>query len=100
MKTKNSISILLALLLNVTVFFSQESNLESIASKYQSSFKENNQGVGILVKRDDEVYTTSIGTHNLTEHSVFNIGSATKTFTAILILQEVEKGNINYRYIS
>jgi D-alanyl-D-alanine carboxypeptidase len=95
MKTKNSISILLALLLNVTVFFSQESNLESIASKYQSSFKENNQGVGILVKRDDEVYTTSIGTHNLTEHSVFNIGSATKTFTAILILQEVEKGNIN-----
>ncbi|MFD0798420.1 serine hydrolase domain-containing protein [Maribacter chungangensis] len=94
MKTKNSISIFLALLLNVTVFFSQESNLESIALKYQSSFEENNQGVGILVKRDNQVYTTSIGNHNLTERSVFNIGSATKTFTAILILQEVEKGNI------
>jgi len=95
MKTKNSITFLLALLLNVTVFFSQESSLESLVAKYQSSFEENNQGAGVLVKRDNQVYTTSIGNHNLTEHSVFNIGSATKTFTSILILQEVEKGNIS-----
>lgn len=94
MKTKNSISILFALLLNITVIFSQESNLESLVTKYQSSFTENNQGVGILVKRDNQFYTASIGNHKLTEHSVFNIGSATKTFTAILILQEVEKGNL------
>ncbi|MFK7813361.1 MAG: serine hydrolase domain-containing protein [Maribacter sp.] len=95
MKTKNSISILLALILNVTVFFSQETNLESIETKYQSSFKENNQGASILIKRDGQIYTTSIGAYNLNEHSVFNIGSATKTFTSILILQEVEKGSIS-----
>lgn len=95
MKTKNSISILLALMINVTVIFSQESNLESIVAKYQNSFEEDNQGVAIFTKRDGKVYTASIGNHNLNEHSVFNIGSATKTFTSILILQEVEKGNIS-----
>tara|TARA_R110002051_G_scaffold324635_1_gene422852 strand:+ start:44844 stop:46187 length:1344 start_codon:yes stop_codon:yes gene_type:complete len=94
MKTKNSISILLALLLYITVIFSQEPNLESLVTKYQSSFTENNQGAGILVKRDGQVYTASIGNHSLNEHNVFNIGSATKTFTSILILQEVEKGNL------
>lgn len=94
MKTKNSISILLALLLNITVIFSQEPDLESLVIKYQSSFTENNQGAGILVKRDGKIYTASIGNHSLNEHSVFNIGSATKTFTSILILQELENGNL------
>lgn len=95
MKTKISISIILAVLLHVTVLFSQETTLEPIVAKYQSSFIEKNQGVSILTKRDGQVYTASIGNHNLNEHSVFNIGSATKTFTSILILQEVEKGNIS-----
>lgn len=94
MKTTNSIRIILALLLNVTVVFSQQTDLSSIVDKYQNSLIDKNLGIGLLAKKDGVIYTASVGSHNLNENSVFNIGSATKTMTSILVLQEVEKGNL------
>jgi CubicO group peptidase (beta-lactamase class C family) len=94
MKTTNSISILLAFLLNVTIAFSQQTDLSSIVDKYQNSLIDKNLGIGLLTKKDGVIYTASAGSHNLNENSVFNIGSATKTMTSILVLQEVEKGNL------
>ncbi|WP_350284355.1 serine hydrolase domain-containing protein [uncultured Croceitalea sp.] len=94
MKTLNPFLIIVILLFNVFVTFGQENPLSVIIEKYDASFKEKNQGVSLLIKKDGQTHTTSIGAHSLNEHSVFNIGSTTKTFTAILLLQEVEKGNL------
>ena len=94
MKSLNPFLIIALLLFNVFVTLSQEKPLATIVDKYDASFKEKNQGISLLIKKDGQTHTTSIGAHKLNEHNVFNIGSTTKTFTAILLLQEVEKGNI------
>jgi CubicO group peptidase (beta-lactamase class C family) len=74
--------------------YSQQNKLDPIQEKYNSILKEKNKGIAILVKKDNNIEKVSLGNYNLTEHNVFSIGSATKTFTAILILQEMEKGNL------
>lgn len=71
------------------------SELSLIQKKYNTTLTEQNKGIGLLVKKNGRINTSGLGNYNLNEHSVFNIGSATKTFTAILILQEVEKGNLS-----
>ncbi len=71
-----------------------QQNLESIMNLYDFELKQVNKGVSILIKKNGLIETVGIGNFNLSEKSVFNIGSATKTFTAILILQEEEKGTI------
>lgn len=68
--------------------------LNTITKKYNSYVTELNQGIGVLVQKDGIIETSTIGKGNFNEHTVFNIGSATKKMTAILILQEVEKGNL------
>ena len=73
---------------------SQASDLDIFSKKYNSILKEQNKGIAILVKKNNKIESTSLGNFNLSENSVFNIGSATKTFTAILIMQELEKGNL------
>ncbi len=93
MKTLKQITLAFCLLIQ-GIAFSQDKNLDIIKEKYDATLIAQNKGVSILVKKDNNISTTSLGNFNLTEHSVFNIGSATKTFTAILLMQEVEKGTI------
>ncbi|EZH75685.1 hypothetical protein ATO12_02530 [Aquimarina atlantica] len=93
MKTLQHI-IIAVLILVQSISFSQESKLNSIKEKFNSLVKEQNKGVAILIKKNNQIKTLSLGNFSLNENNVFNIGSATKTFTAILILQEVEKGNL------
>ncbi|WP_111707698.1 serine hydrolase domain-containing protein [Lutibacter citreus] len=86
---------LLVFVLIQSIGFSQTNNLEIISNKYNASLQEENKGIAVLVKKNNQINTISFGNFNLSENKVFNIGSATKTFTAILILQEVEKGNMS-----
>jgi len=86
--------ILLVFVLIQSIGYSQTNNFEIVSKKYNSLLKEQNKGIAILIKKDNKIEKASLGHFNLTEHSVFNIGSGTKTFTAILVLQEMEKGTL------
>lgn len=92
MKTLKWICILTFFMLH-QLFFGQQS-LQKITNKYTPYVKELNQGIGVLVQKNGQIETASIGAYNFNANTVFNIGSATKKITAILILQEVEKGTI------
>ncbi|PQB06896.1 hypothetical protein BST83_06825 [Polaribacter filamentus] len=93
MKTLQHITIVLLLLIQ-SVSFAQENKLDIIKQKFDPLLKEQNKGIAILIKKDNQIKTLSLGNFNLNENHVFNIGSATKTFTAILFLQELEKGHL------
>ena len=93
MKTLQQITVIIILCIQ-SIGFSQEKALETIEKKYTTLLKEQHKGVGVLVKKNNKTHTFSMGNFELSEDKVFNIGSATKTFTAILLLQEVEKGNL------
>ncbi|WP_103867444.1 serine hydrolase [Aquimarina sp. I32.4] len=93
MKTLQQFTIL-AFLLVQCISFGQENRLETIKQKFDPLLKEQNKGVALLIKKDNEIKTKSLGNFDLNKNHVFNIGSATKTFTAILFLQEIEKGNL------
>ena len=86
--------IVLALVLAQQLAFSQ-GKLVNITDKYTPYVSELNQGIGILIQLDGENQLASIGNYDFNEHTVFNIGSATKKMTAILLLQEVEKQRIS-----
>ncbi len=93
MKTLKQITIVLFLAI-FSLGFAQENSLTTLKSKYDNLLKEQPEGVAVLIKKENKNYTVSLGNSNLDADKVFNIGSATKTFTAILIMQEVEKGNL------
>ncbi len=93
MKILQLLTLLVCVLIQ-DIGYSQANNFEIVSEKYNSLLKEQNKGVAILIKKDNKIEKASLGHFNLTEHSVFNIGSGTKTFTAILVLQEMEKGNL------
>lgn len=95
MKTLQKITLLACILIQ-SIGFSQtnKNDLDVFSKKYDSSLIEENKGVAILIKKGNNIITASLGNFNLTQDNVFNIGSATKTFTSILILQELEKGNL------
>lgn len=67
------------------------------------NFSNNNDSVGILVlmRKNDSVYTYSSGYSDfenkleMNENNLFEIGSATKIFTAIAILQLIEDGKLS-----
>jgi len=94
MKTLQSTLMLFILMSFAFISSAQDVSLNTIKLKYDSSLLEKQQGLAILTKKEGQIETISMGAHHLTKTSVFNIGSATKTFTAILILQEMEKGNL------
>lgn len=90
-----NISVLLMAIFCITVQCLCAQNLSSLTHKYEAYFDKPGQGIGILVKRKGEIEFSSIGDIGLSAESVFNIGSATKKLTAILLLQEVDKGNLS-----
>jgi len=93
MKTLKQLTIF-TFMLFVSIGFSQEKSLQTIQKKYNTILQEQNKGVGVLIKKNNKISTLQLGNHQLTSETVFNIGSATKTFTAILFLQEAEKGTL------
>ncbi|MGB2684827.1 MAG: serine hydrolase domain-containing protein [Olleya sp.] len=93
MKTLQQLTLLLFVLIQ-SMSFAQEDKLDLISQKFNPLLTQQNKGVAILIKKDNEINTLSLGNFNLHENHVFNIGSASKTFTAILLLQEVEKGKV------
>ena len=93
MKTLQQLTLLLFVLIQ-SMSFAQEDKLDLIDQKFNPLLTQQNKGVAILIKKDNEINALSLGNFNLQENHVFNIGSASKTFTAILLLQEVEKGKV------
>lgn len=91
------IKLLITGVVSVILSFSakaQETSLKNIAAKYERYYAPENIKVGILVKKGQHYESERIGFPEDNTNKVFNIGSATKTFTAVLILQEMEKGNL------
>jgi len=86
--------LVLTLFLIIKPLAGQSNDLSRITKKYNPYLTELNVGISILVKKDGQVISERIGTYNFNEHTVFNIGSATKKITALLILQEQERGNL------
>jgi len=82
------------LILTSIIIFAQKSELEDIKIKYESYYKASNIKMGILLKRDSTYFKVRLNFPKNNENNVFNIASATKTFTAVLVLQEIEKGNL------
>lgn len=93
MKTAQKLTIVYFILLQF-IAFGQENKLQLVKQKFDPLLKNQNKGIAILIKKENQLNTLSLGNFDLNEKHVFNIGSATKTFTAILILQEIEKGNL------
>jgi len=75
--------------------------LVSILDKYRDSLKSNNYGLVALIRKKGKVEKYAIGfsdsEHKMTTDKIFNIGSLTKMFTAVLIMQEVKKGNLDLK---
>ncbi|GAA3510785.1 hypothetical protein GCM10022393_25480 [Aquimarina addita] len=90
---KSLTSIVYSLLFVITSA-SYAQSLQNQLDKYNPYLEELHQGIGILIHKNGETTTANIGNYNFNQHTVFNIGSATKKMTAILILKEVEKGTL------
>ena len=90
------------LLFSFIIFFSNiyfgQNILEKTMNKYSDSLKSKNYGMVGFYKTNNKIQRFAVGysapSEKMTEDKVFNIGSLTKTFTAVLILQEEEKGNL------
>lgn len=71
---------------------------QSILNIYSDSVQENKYGIVNLIKHRGKVYKSQIGwaseTEKMTSDKIFNIGSLTKMFTSVLILQEIETGKL------
>lgn len=91
------IYIFLTTILLINILYGQ-GILEQKMKVYEDSVNIKNYGMVGLFKNAKGIEKFAIGkssiNEKMTENQVFNIGSLTKTFTAVLILQEVEKGNL------
>ena len=76
----------------------EKNKFQEIMNIYSDSLKSKKYGIVNLTKTKTKIFTSQIGWSSLTEKmtsdKVFNIGSLTKMFTSILVLQEIEKGNL------
>lgn len=72
--------------------------LENILDVYKDSVTLKNYGIAVYLKHNNEIAKYAVGVADdgiaMTADKVFNIASLTKTFTAVLVLQEVEKCNL------
>jgi CubicO group peptidase (beta-lactamase class C family) len=101
---KRSLIIVFAFLFNLT--YAQQKNDQQIFNEFDKilseQFKTNGTGATALVARNGQViYKKAFGMANLELNvpmkvdQVFRIGSITKQFTAVAILQLVEQGKLN-----
>lgn len=79
--------------------YSQKTEFKEIINKYSDSVANKDYGIMALIKHDGKIHKEAIGwaadSVKMTPEKVFNIGSTTKLFTAVLIMQEIEKETIN-----
>ena len=77
----------------------KSSSLISVLEKYRDSLENKRYGLVASIRKKGKTEKYAIGfsdsIHKMTTDKIFNIGSLTKMFTAVLIMQEVEKGNLN-----
>lgn len=80
-------------------FLYSQNQFKNTILKYKDSVSSKKYGLVGLHKKKGKNKKIAIGyafeNELMTTEKVFNIGSLTKTFTSVLILQEIEKGNIN-----
>jgi len=97
--------------LNLTIIFSilalnfcfgqnpKENNLASIMEKFSDSIIAKKYGMVGLHETNGRTEKYAIGlayeNEKMTTDKIFNIGSLTKMFTSVLVLQEIEKGNLS-----
>lgn len=93
--------LLIFLLFNLTLGYAQISkrDFENIIENYKDSLTNNKYGINCLYQNSDgEVFYKGIGFADeetpVNRQNIFSIGSLSKTFTAVMILQEVEKGTV------
>jgi CubicO group peptidase (beta-lactamase class C family) len=101
---KKHISILLLCLFTVSICAAQSDDhlAKSVDSLVSPQFEGNQPGISILIaKKGQIVYQKAFGSANvelntpMQPDNVFRIGSITKQFTAVAILQLVEQGKIS-----
>lgn len=94
----NKLIVTLLFITTTTTVFSQKILREKM-SIYEDSISAKNYGMVGLYKTKSKLEKFSIGksslTDKMTDNKVFNIGSLTKTFTAVLVMQDIEKGNLS-----
>jgi len=77
----------------------QNKIIPNILNKYKDSLQSKRFGIGALVRHNDRNETYALGiagdSLEMTNDKIFNIGSLTKTFTAVLVMQEIEKGQLS-----
>lgn len=94
--------IFVIILLNFSFGFAQithkkvfENEFQKILNTYSDSLNNDKHGIVNLTRHKNKTHKSHIGWANLddkmTSDKVFNVGSLTKMFTAVLILQEIEK---------
>lgn len=95
---KNVLNLILLLFIN-TYCFAQKSNISKIADEY--AVKNQFNGTVLVQNNHKIIYHKSFGVaersfnSKVTNETKYQVCSITKTFTAVLILQLVEKGKIN-----
>ena len=100
-KQKTFLIVMLLLFITVSLVTIKNNDIEDKVNKYISNLSEPFSGTILLAIGDDILLNKGYGMANYsydipnTADTKFLIGSATKHFTAILILQMVEKGLIN-----
>ena len=103
--TKKTFSfVLFYITINLNTY--SQSNITLKLDTFLNLINDYNKGMGSIsiFKNGVELYSKTIGYSNIsasqkqlaTSTSKYRIGSITKTFTAILILQLIEKGKLNY----
>ena len=76
----------------------KSNNLKSILELYQDSLIQQKHGLVASVRKKGKIKKYAIGLadtiNKMDVNNIFNIGSLTKMFTSVLIMQEIEKGNL------
>ena len=95
-------NLLIILLFNLTFGYAQisKSDFENIVLSYKDSVETKKFGINCLYQNSNgEVFYQGIGYADedtlVNRNNVFSIGSLSKTFTAVMVLQDIENGKIS-----